>query len=597
MDISNTRSNYIILSNNIINSNNVGTNIYIKTKVIDLSNSNDDLLWHTSLNRLSNNYKNRIILSGKVNTDTLYNTPCCLITKNNIKNNMKFIFDSSNNVNGKILFVKNLNISDNSYNYLFNSLKTTFLENDISYNINNSYNNTISYYNQYIYHLNYYFSNNFDIYKLNMRDYLYKYINVIRNNNILNTSVNEDEDISYNRIFYSINNVVNDFSFINTTIDSSSIINFKSSNYSSLLIDNSTYFTTSNNSNITTLDTNIKYSIYRNILSYNKYTLDFKHVNYYDISIFYNTTPTIINFFSISLPNNIIKTFLIKTNNLNILKNIKSTSKIVFGFKNIYLNNIKVLDKNSNFYNKIINFNFNNSSKKLIDASNLMFISLTNKSIGMTGLTGITQHDIYNHTHFVFNTNNNLTIKIKKNINTANIINNSKFTSLIPSLSNYYLLDIPLNYTNNNNINNSYNINNTINYNNILYNSVTLSTSKVFNLDFNSYFDAKTNNYFKNSFNNLAILNNISNPIYSISSELVNASINIKFVTINKPENIKLKNRAQLFRDLVPKNSEDGYDLRYNYNLYFEISNTLNIVLDLSSLNLRINFFFRLLRV
>ena len=158
MDISNTRSNYIILSNNIINSNNVGTNIYIKTKVIDLSNSNDDLLWHTSLNRLSNNYKNRIILSGKVNTDTLYNTPCCLITKNNIKNNMKFIFDSSNNVNGKILFVKNLNISDNSYNYLFNSLKTTFLENDISYNINNSYNNTISYYNQYIYH--------FDVYRL-----------------------------------------------------------------------------------------------------------------------------------------------------------------------------------------------------------------------------------------------------------------------------------------------------------------------------------------------------------------------------------------------------------------------------------------------
>ena len=41
---------------------------------------------------------------------------------------MKFIFDSSNNKNGKILFVKNLNTNDNSYNYLFDNLSDTLFE-------------------------------------------------------------------------------------------------------------------------------------------------------------------------------------------------------------------------------------------------------------------------------------------------------------------------------------------------------------------------------------------------------------------------------------------------------------------------------------
>jgi len=610
MIIPNTRSDYIILSNNIIRNDSIGSNLYIKTKIIDvpnfelsnneISNNNYDISWQTILKEVHNNsinYKNRIILSGKIKTNTSSSTSsssCCLITKNNIRNNMKFIFDSSNNNGysiGKILFVKNLNINDNSVNYLFDTLNSTNFENSSPTNINNT---NIGDFRRYLYHLNYYFNSDSDIYKINMRDYLYKYTDEIKSNSLLytNTNTNDDlniitRDISYEIIRYYISNVVNDFSFINTTIDSSSIINFKSSNYSLLLIDNSGGNDFTNTDSVfLNLLSNTEYSIYRNIASYNKLTLDFKHVNYYTFGLNYilNNQTTNIN-----LPNNIIKTFLIKTNNLNTIKNIKSNSKIILGLKNIYLNNIKILDKSSTFYNKTIKFSHNNRSRILKDASNLMFIALNTKS---TSITGITQHDIYNHVHFIYNSNQKLTIKIKKNINTTNIQTNSKFTTLIPRLNNYYLLDISLNYTNANNIKSSYNINNTIKYNNVLYNSVTLSTSKVFNLDFDSYFDASTNNYFKNSFNNLAIINNISQPIYTISSELVNLLIYIRLTNLLIDDSsIRLTNTAILQRNLIPKNADDGYDLRFNYNKYFAVSNKLNILLQFSELNVTNRFF------
>jgi hypothetical protein len=134
MTILNTKNNYIILTNNIIDSSNVGSLLYIKTNISDLSNNTTDASWQKLLQTLTNNsnnnsysnnntYKNRILVSGKINnTSNNTITSCCLITQNNIKNNMKFIFDSSNNKNGKLLFVKNLNTYDNSYNYLFDDL-------------------------------------------------------------------------------------------------------------------------------------------------------------------------------------------------------------------------------------------------------------------------------------------------------------------------------------------------------------------------------------------------------------------------------------------------------------------------------------------
>ena len=586
MNISGSRSDYIILANNIIRNINIGTNLYINTKIIDLKNDViNDVSWLNILQNVNNsynnynNYKNRIILSGKI-LDVSSSTNACLITKNNIKNNMKFIFDSSNNNNGKILFVKNLQPSDNSLNYLFNDLSNTLFENNKFNNINN-FTNTFS--NRYIYHLNYYFSNS-DIYKINIRDYLYKYYNEISTNLVLIPN-SVSSDICYNTIGYTINNSSNNFSFINTTIDSSSVINFKSSDFSKLVLDNSggTNFISTNDTSINPLVLRTNYSVYRNLWSYNKLTLDYKHTNYYDISInndFSFNRYIYAPFYYIKLPNTIIKTFLIKTNNISILQNSKNNSKFIFGSNTIYLNNLKVLDNNSNLYNKQLYIN--NVSGTLIDASNIIYIGLGNQ------LTGITQHHIYNHVHFSYS-NNKLIVKIKKNINTTNINTNSKFESLIPSLSKYYLLDISLNYSPTNTI--SHNINNSIKYNNILYNNIELQSGKVFKLNLNSFFDASTNNYFTNSFNTLATLNNTHN-LYSISGVLVNKSINFKFKNFIKvPSSAKLVNQNTLLTSRISRDSDSGYDLRFNYDSYFFLSNNLDILLTHDFIPLRNNYF------
>lgn len=589
MNISSARSDYIILTNNIINEKNFGTNLYIKTKIISLRNNIiNDVSWLNILQNVNNNYnnyntyntyKNRIILCGKIK-DLSSSTSACLITKNNIKNNMKFIFDSSNNNNGKILFVKNLQTSDNSLNHLFNDLTRTFLENNSSNNIDNS-NNAIR---RYIYHFNYYFSNS-DIYKINIREYLYKYYNEL-SNNLVPISNSVSKDIYYNTIGYTINNSFNNFSFINTTIDSSNVINFKSSDFSKLVLDNNggSNFISTNDTSINQLVLRTNYSVYRNLWSYNKLTLDYKHENYYDISInndFSFNRNRFVPISYINLPNNIIKTFLIKTNNISILQNSKNNSKFIFGSKTIYLNNLKVLDNNSNLYNKQLYIN--NVSGTLIDTSNIIYLGLGNQ------LTGITQHHIYNHVHFSYNSNQKLIIKIKKNINTTNINTNSNFTSLVPSLNTYYLLDISLNYSATNTI--SHNINNSIKYNNILYNNVESQASKVFKLNFNSFFDALTNNYFTNSFNTLSTLNNTHN-LYSISDVLVNKSIKFKFKNFIKvPSSAKLVNQTTLLTSRISRDSDSGYDLRFNYNNYFFLSNNLDILLTREFITLRNNYF------
>ena len=572
--ITNDRNNYIILTNNIITTRNVGSLLYIKTNVTDLSSNRTDASWQNILQNLSPiTYKNRIIVSGKIN-----NTSCCLITQNNIKNNMKFIFDSSTNKNGKILFVKNLDSSDNSYNYLFNDLSNTFFEKTIYSNINNSLTTNISdTYNRYIHHLNYYFSNS-DMYQINIRDYLYKYRNYRTSNDALVTIPS-----TYTSINYTITDVSNDFYFNNTTIDSSSIINFKLSNFTTLLIDNSGGTSFINDTSFTILQKNTSYSIFRNILSYNKLTLDYKHVNYYDFSLGNATN----SFFTSSLNNtmNIIKTFLIKTNNFQIIKNIKNNSKIIFGLKNVYLYNVKVLDYSSNLYTKSITFNNQPNKTLKQDFSNIMFLGLGDR------LTGITQNDIYNHIKFSTNSNNKSIIKFQKNINTQKITSNSNYAPLIPSLGKYYLLDICLNYAKNST---SHNINNTINYNIVLYNNIVSQVGKIFDINIKSYFDASTNNIYKNSFNNLAKVNNISGDIYSINNELVNSAINVEFknITTSDPSNIKINNLRQLIREdeitLLSRNSDLLlYDLRFNYSATFYVFNNLNIHLSPDSINLK----------
>jgi hypothetical protein len=571
--ITNDRNNYIILTNNIIDSSNVGSLLYIKTNVTDLSSNRTDASWQNILQTLSPiTYKNRIIVSGKIN-----NTSCCLITQNNIKNNMKFIFDSSTNKNGKILFVKNLDSSDNSYNYLFNDLSNTFFEKTIYSNINNSLTTNINdTYNRYIHHLNYYFSNS-DMYQINIRDYLYKYRNYRTSSDVPVIIPS-----NYTSINYTITDVSNDFYFNNTTIDSSSIINFKLSNFNTLLIDNSGGTSFINDTSFTILQKNTSYSIFRNILSYNKLTLDYKHVNYYDFSLGNATN----SFFTSSFNTmNIIKTFLIKTNNFQIIKNIKNNSKIIFGLKNVYLYNVKVLDYSSNLYTKSITFNNQPNKTLKQDFSNTMFLGLGDR------LTGITQNDIYNHIKFSTNSNNKSIIKFQKNINTQKITSNSNYAPLIPSLDKYYLLDICLNYAKNST---SHNINNTINYNIVLYNNIVSQVGKIFDINIKSYFDASRNNIYKNSFNNLAKVNNISGGIYSINNELVNSAINVEFknITTSDPSNIKINNLRDLIREdeitLLSRNSDLLlYDLRFNYSAMFYVFNNLNIHLSPDSINLK----------
>jgi len=571
-----TKNNYIILTKNMINNYNVGNLIYIKEKITDLNYNNTDDIWKTILRNSSNNYKNRIILSGRINRtgDSTY-ISCSLITKNNIKNNMKFIFDSFNNVNGKILFVKNLNINDNTYNYLFNNLNSTVFENNRPYNINFSASNLT----RYIYHLNYYISNS-DIYKINLKDYLYKYNNEIVRLNLLTS----DSDICYNNIGYYITNISNEFNFINTSIDISTNINFNLNNFNKLLVDkNDTFGSIQQDSSLNklnTLDNTVNYSIYHNIWSYNKLTLDYKHINYYEFKIDYQfdeNDTTSSNNPILNLYNNIISTFLIKTNNFNILQNSKSYSKIIFGSKNIYIDNVKTLDLNSNLYSRDISFN--NVTKNIgIDFSNIIFLGLGNQT------TGITQRDIYNHTH-VYNYSNKSIIKFQKNINTNNITTN--FSYLTPNLYKNYLLDISLSYADASS--NSHNINNLIKFNSIIYNNIEFSTSKVINLAFTKYFNTLSNNYLKNSFRNLARINNITNDIYSLSNEAIDLGLNIKFRNINIPESIKLTNINLLLQNLIPIKADDGYDFRFNYNKFFNVSNYLDIVLDLRYLELTNN--------
>ena len=367
--INDIKKNYIILANNTINGTNIGSNLYIDARIIDNQEDTDASLNKFFSNKYPNKYKNRIILSQTSISSDNNNNKYCFITKNNIKNNIKFIYDS-NKKNCKILFVKNQNINDNSNNYLFENITTNSIP--------------------YLFHLNYYFNNdlsNTDYYKINLKHYLYKY----RTDLSLGSVV---KDLCYNNITYKITDFSSTNNFLNIT-SQQSIINYKSSDFSSLFIDSSTNIT--NNTNIKKLVIDTSYSIYQNIYSYNKLTLDFKNENNYTFKIDYSGN-------NIALTNK-INTFLIKTNNFSILNTIKNNSKIIFDANNIYLKNVKVLDYSSNFY-------YNNSNLKKTDASkNTIFLSLGNQ------ITGFTQYDLYNHTYINTYSNTNIQkIIFSKNI-------------------------------------------------------------------------------------------------------------------------------------------------------------------------------------
>lgn len=562
ISIDSSKNNYIILS-----SSNTGTKIYMSTPIITQS-SNTNTFFETQYGNI--NYKDRIILSQILNNPGADNQApinTSLITQNNVKNNIKFIHDS-NYSNRKIIFVKNQDTSDRSRNYLIDNI------------IQSS--STV------FYHLNYYFNNYFnnitnykDYFNISIKDYIYK-------------DSSSNSDISFTSTRFKISDFSSVPLFSNASSDIS-LINYVASDFSTLFIDTS--LTTSIRINKLNLDSS--YVINSNIYSYNKLTLDFKNVNTYNFTLYDTSNIVSLNSgnYSSSNSNNSIATFMIKTNNFDILNTRKSNSKIIFDKNNIYLNNVTTLDICSNFYTA--NPDYKNSTH----LSNTLFLSLGNQ------ITGITQYDLYNNIHIVSKSATIFDISkivFSKNINASLLTNtNSKYNTLLASANKDYLLDFTLNYKSSNY--NNYNINNAINYNASLFNYIEYKNKKQFDLNLSKIIDFSyinvtnssnnkyyTNNSFINNVNNLLTINNKDlNTTITASYEVMNNALRFKFKDLNYDNIIyNLNNATTIVGNLY--SSIVNYDVRYNYGNYFITTTKLDILLQDNSnsnvLNLTKNY-------
>jgi hypothetical protein len=565
--IPNTKADYIILAG----SNN-GLTIYMNVVPIvnilpagNTGNNNDTELATFFTTNYSNKHKNRIILSQRLGlygeNKNVFNT--CLITQNNIKNNIKFIHDdistsTSTSKHRKILFIANQDISDNTKNYLLDNINSNGIDN--------------------IFHLNYYFNltSNHDYFNIKLTDFVYGNNN---NTNIL-VSTNKFKIIDFSSTpIYS-----------NTT-NNRSLINYNAYDFGTLFtgISNDTINTTNTTDiSISKLYLNTAYDIYNNIYSYNKLTFDFKNINTYRFS-FYDST----GIFPIYINNNsevyVLNTFMIKTNNFKMLNRSRANSTIIFQKNNIFLNNVKAIDVYSNFYQKNPNY-----SKLIGPSINTIFLSLGKQ------ITGITQRDLYRHTHIFSKSYTYFDISkivFKKDINSSIITSaNTTYNTLIPSLSNLYLLDFAFFYKNANNvIYNPINYNNAINYNNILFNNFEYRNSKVFEFNSSKLIDFSyitstdsvnyySNNNYINNLNNLLRINNKVIPT-TISYELLNSAIRFKSKNINYQEDLyNFENYNEINTNLLTNIIR--YDMRYNYGTTFYLSLNLDILLDNNSLDL-----------
>ena len=513
--------NIIILTNNIINNNNEGTLIYLNSAVIPKSLINEV---ETFIGALPNS-NNRIILSYSFRSEENFVSTAknCLLTLNNIKNNMKFLFSDSKK-KGKLLFIKNNNNYELSNNYLIDlsstatSLNRTFHLNYYFNNIDNSSN----FYNSNRFNTN---TSNYDYYKINVKDYIFKRYNA--------DFFGSGSDICYNELRFNI-----------TTRSSTN----------SLYIDNKTNFNAI--TDISTIDKLIQYNQYNTDFSYSIYNNIYnKYINYYQpISYTIGLKKTT----SIStLDLGTLETFLIKTNNFDMLRNTQS--KILFNtYNTIYFSNVQVStpSKPIRFDTKTIN-------------PHIIYLSLGSYK------TGLTQYDIYNNITF---TPAFETILFKENINT-NVINTSsiskqkKYDSLIAHQSNYYLYDIELS-------------------DNILFNTITSNnslntSSKIFAIDFSKFFDIITLRAYYNSFNNLAFTSSVDS-IIKPRVAYFDTSINYNNTLINF-DITPTSNNFIYTGSLVSQNlfKPDYYydlsnpaflDVRFNYNTYFNIELSFNIL-------------------
>lgn len=528
--------NIIILTNNIINNNNEGTLIFLNSAVIPKSLTDEV---GTTIGALPNS-NNRIILSYSLRSNAANFSSTrknCLLTLNNIKNNMKFLFSDSKK-KGKLLFIKNNNNYELQNNYLINfpttttttSLNKTFHLNYYFNNIDNSSN----FYNSNRFNTN---TSNYDYYKINVKDYIFKHYDY--------DATFFGSDICYNELRFNI---------VTTSSTNSPYIDTKT-NFNAI-------------TDISTIDrlllynTNSSYSIYNNI--YNKYINYYQPISYrIDLkkttSTFTLTLGTLETFLTSTLTLNLgtLETFLIKTNNFDMLRNTQS--KILFNTNNtIYFSNVQVStpSKPISFDTKTIN-------------PHIIYLSLGSYK------TGLTQYDIYNNITF---TPAFETILFKENINT-NVINTSsiskqkKYDSLIAHQSNNYLYDIELS-------------------DNILFNTITSNnslntSSKIFAIDFSKFFDIITLRAYYNSFNNLAFTSSVDSIIkprvaYFDTSINYNNTL-IKFDITPTSNNFiytgSLVSQKLFKPDYYYDLSNPAFlDVRFNYNTYFNIELSFNIL-------------------
>ena len=513
---------YIILTQNKINHSSEGAKIYINTNV--LNNDNDYI---DEANKLFTDLSNTNIIILNFIAQTV--TSNCLLTLNNIKNNMKFLF-TDNNKFGKIVFIKNNDINnyDKQKDYL---LSTGFI-----------FDNKDKYRS---FHLNYYFNNidtnsnfhkntslnnannaNYDYYKLNIKDYIFRDFST-------NTT---SSDICYNGLTCKIKSITDGYTNLYRDSSLSNFTRFSD-------ISNITSLTQITDTNNTT-----PFSIYNNI--YNKYTINNKKI-VYEVDLSRAGVSLTISF----------ETFLIRTNNFEIVR--KATSQILFDTSsNIHFLNVQVSTPS-----KPINFPTKTNNPYII------YLSLGNFR------TGLIQSDIYKHVSFPYNSGK---ITFVENINTSSIFNplnvKKKYDSLRLNIDTQFLYDIELSANIPTKSVSAYNIFTSIN--------------KIFTIYFNNLFAVNNLKSYYNEFNNIAFTNNNESPIkpnISYFDTSVNYSINtISFDILTITDSYLNKKNRTL--DTISGSTYNLtkpvlLDVRFNYDSYFNTFFTFNVLNNTDIIN------------
>jgi hypothetical protein len=508
----NSLLNYIILTQNKIDNVSDGAKILIRTKVTNPNYTNNT---HSFLSSLSN-YTNIIILNYNTALNTSPSVSNCFLTLNNIKNNIKFIF-TDNNKFGKILFIKNTDISNNyiqENNYLVENITTT--------NVRKFFN------------LNYYFNiqtnsvinPNSNYYKLNIKDYISKDFS----SNFFTTGA--ESDICYNGLICKIKTI--------TPSDASSNL------YRDTSLNTFTRFSDiSDITSLTQITSPLFFSIYNNI--YKKDTINNNSI-VYEIDLSYVNKPGTMLTIS-------FETFLIKTNNFVLVKNTKS--QILFDANSdIHFSNVQVSTPS-----KPINF----TTKK--ENTYIIYLSLGNFR------TGLVQSDIYKHINFPYDSRK---INFVENININSIYNplniKKKYDSLQQYIDTEYLYDIELvaNILLKNisiyNIFTSINKIFTINFTN-LFDTSNLQT----------YYNEFNNLAFTDEYGSI-IKPNIN--YFTTNSTYSTNTISFDIVSITKPNNLNSINETQItiensyYSLLKPV----LLDVRFTYDVYFNIFFTFDIL-------------------